>query len=241
VLHAQLLCLGEGYGNRFESSVQTRYYFSSYHLWGAAHFARLTFEQESGPDPNFNIQHRTYVINAILAAVTFLECAVNELFDDLTDEHLLYIDPLCEDAKRSLIELWTNNKKFERSGTLQKYRETLRWVGKPAFDENSPPYEDAALIIKLRNELMHAHSRTRESGDTTALHVALSKKFRPNRHMADKGNPYFPDQCLSAACAEWAVGSATAFANEFFSRLEMQPDYQRVNFGPADCEKPRGV
>jgi len=51
--------------------------------------------------------------------------------------------------------------------------------------------------------------------------------------MAEMGNPYFPDKCLGAGCAEWAVVSAKSFADDFCSRLDIQANYQKATFAES--------
>jgi len=62
---------------------------------------------------------------------------------------------------------------------------------------------------------------------------SLKAKFKPNRLMENAGNPYFPDHCLGAGCADWAVSTTTTFTKEFFSRLGVIPNYQRSHDFPA--------
>jgi hypothetical protein len=214
------------------ASVQMRAYFSSYHLWAAEHFAWLAQEAESQPGPVFKIQHRAYVTNAVLSAVAFLEASINEVFDDVADGHPSYVASLSDDTKRLLGGLWTGHESVERWRILDKYGVALLCAGKPFFDKGAQPYQDASLLVRLRNRLIHARPKTRESGDTDTLELCLSTRFSSNRLMANMANPYFPDKCLGAACSEWAVLSARAFADEFFSRLGTRPNYQAVDFGP---------
>lgn len=214
-------------------AVQMRAYFSSYHLWAAEHFAHLAQETESQPGgPDFDIQSRAYVTNSILSAVAFLEAAINEVYDDLADEHESYVALLSDTTKRLLNGLWSGDENVERWRVLEKYRVALLCAGKPAFDKGGQPHQAAALLVRLRNRLIHARPKTRESADLDNLDLALRASFQPHRRMASSANPYFPDKCLGAGCAEWAVLSARKFADEFFSRLGIQPNYQRVNFGP---------
>jgi hypothetical protein len=215
----------------FSPSVRTRYYFSSYHLWAASHFARMTSDLENQSDPNFNIQHRAYATNAILSSATFLEAAVNEVFDDAIDNHRGYIDPLSEETRRCLSDFWASDKNRRRP-TLKKYRKALGCANQTLFDESGQPLTDARLLIELRNSLTHAHTKTQESGDMDDLAMELSRRFEPHRHIGKSANPYFPDKCLGAGCAEWAVVSARSFADEFFGRLRLVPNYQRADFGP---------
>jgi hypothetical protein len=58
----------------------------------------------------------------------------------------------------------------------------------------------------------------------------LRGKFSENPLMAGAGNPYFPDKCLGSSCATWTVYSVKKVADEFFRRLNISPNYQRVSF-----------
>ena len=43
---------------------------------------------------------------AVFSSVAFLEAAINELFDDVADDHKPYVGPLPEDTKLLLAGLW---------------------------------------------------------------------------------------------------------------------------------------
>ena len=214
-------------------AVQMRAYFSSYHLWAAQHFSQLAEAVEDQPGPAFNIAHRTYVTNAVFSAVAFLEASINEVFDDIADSHTSYVATLSAETKRLLGGLWVGDETVERWSVLDKYRVVLLSAGKPVFDKGTQPYQDAKLLLRLRNRLIHARPKTRDTGDIDKLEQSLSGRFESNRHMAKMANPYFPDQCLGAGCANWAVVSARTFSDDFFSRLGIKPNYQQIDFGPA--------
>lgn len=84
--------------------------------------------------------------------------------------------------------------------------------------------EDAALVVRLRNELVHFKPKSL-GGDI---------KHRLTRQLRGK----FPDKCLGYDCAKWATTSAIKFADEFFATIDVEPNYQRIEFKPeADEEK----
>ena len=214
------------------AEVQMRAYFSSSHLWGAQHFTRLAREiedQHTGNKAVFKIDLRAYVTNAVLSAVAFLEASINEVYDDVADKHPGYVDPLSPETKRLLAGLWDRVALWP---ILDKYRAALLCSGVDTFDKGQQPYQDAKLLIKLRNQLIHARPKTQNTGDFDKLCKGLKTRFKPSRLMNNTANPYFPDHCLGAGCAGWAVVSAQAFADEFFHRVGMQPNYQRAPFGP---------
>jgi hypothetical protein len=214
------------------AEVSMRSYASSHHLWIAEHFARLAKDIEDAHTgrAKFSVAHRGYVTSAIFSAVAFLEAAINEIFDDVEDNHSGYVDNLAADCRRLMAGLWSEKRgSVERWPALDKYRVALLCSGSPAFDKGHAPYQDVPLLIELRNELTHARPQTRMTGEMDKLAKGLSSKFEPSRLMQNVANPYFPDSCLSAGCAKWAANTARAFTDEFFKRLEIEPNYQRVH------------
>ena len=77
----------------FPVTISMRAYFSTYHLWAAKDFARQAkkVECEHRGKPKFDIRHRALVINSILSSVAFAEAAINEVFQDASDQHHSYI------------------------------------------------------------------------------------------------------------------------------------------------------
>lgn len=210
----------------------TRVYYSSYHLWAARHFARLAKDIEDAHtgSPTFNITHRSYVTGSILSSVGFLDATINELFQDTVDRHESYINTLDADCTRKLVGLWqaSEGSSVADWSTLDKYQTALLCCAGEIFDKGGNPYQDAKLVTRLRNTLVHYRPKTRraDSGDFDAL----KHKFPPNRLMSGSGNAYFPDHCLGAGCAQWAVEAACTFTDDFFGRIGVEPNYQLVDF-----------
>ncbi len=217
-------------------SASMRVYYSSYHLWAARHFTRLAKDIEDAHTGHsaFNIAHRSYVTSAILSAVAFLEATTNELFQDAADVHPSYIKPLDARSTELLAGLWNESEQRSVSGwsILDKYQVALLCCGKPLFDKGAIPFQDAKFAIKLRNTLIHYRPETQSQDNLTKLGAGLkSKHFPLNRLMSGSGNPFFPDHCLGAGCSGWIVEAVQKFADEFFDRLQIEPNYQRVDFG----------
>lgn len=215
-------------------AVIMRTYFSSYHLWAARHFSVLASnaENEEGTLPRFDIRHRAYVTNSIFSAVAFLEAAINELFQDIVDGHESYVVGLDIDGRRELSDYWLK----KRPSLLEKYAKALTCLRKCPFDRNHPPYSTAQLVVRLRNALVHYKPKSLGGGVEHDLAKELAEKFMDNGLMNGSGNPWFPNKCLGHGCAEWAVRSATVFADEFFRRIGVKPNYQRVEFKPLPNE-----
>jgi hypothetical protein len=221
--------------------ISNRDYRSYHHLWAAEHFAFRTRKIEDGyidKRKNFDIEHRAYVSNSILSAVGFLEASINEVFVDVVDGDS-NVGSLTAECRRLMADSWDERKQRLKGVTrdhrpviLVKYQVALRSANAAALDERDQPYVDADLLIILRNKLTHAHPKTRTTGDLEELGKALLGKFAPNSLTT---NQYFPDLYLGAGCADWAVKAARTFADEFFSRLKIAPNYQMANFPPIDC------
>jgi hypothetical protein len=212
-----------------------RPYFSSYHLWAAEHYAWLAKEIEDTHtgEPRFDITHRAYVTSTVISAVAFLEAVINELFDDVADRQRGFIDSIPPEAVRLLAGLWGKDelRSVERWPILDKFGAALLCCGAAPFDRGSRAYQDVKLLISLRDNLVHARPETRTPGDLDKLSTGLINKFEPNRLMNGATNPYFPDHCLGAGCAIWTTKSARTFADDFFGRVKLTPNYQNVDFG----------
>ena len=214
----------------YPASVIIRVYYSSYHLWAARHFAQLAkqIEDEHQGSPTFNVEHRAYVTSCIFSSVAFMEAAINEVFGDANDKHMSYIDNLGAQATKSMAAFW--KKSHRKASILYKYMVALDHVGQKRFDKGKRPYQEARLLIDLRNVLVHYKPKSLGSkGKQHKFEGNLKTRFATNQLMAGADNPFFPDKCLGYGCCEWAIRSSEAFTDDFFSRIGVTPNYQRVD------------
>lgn len=211
-----------------------RVYYSSYHLWAAKHFAVLALNIENQPaaEARFDIRHRAYVTNSIFSAVAFLEATVNELFQDASDDHESYLKKVDEDSKRLMADFWQLTEERNRSpfSILDKFQLALTFFRERRFDGGARPYQDANMVIRLRNELVHYKPISLGGQAEHKFSQQLRGKFRDNTLMDDCGNPWYPDKCLGYGCAVWATSSVVQFADEFYSRINVVPNYQRIKW-----------
>lgn len=227
-----------------ESSRYSRVYLSIGHLKNAAHFARLTgaIEQHTGFVWGTFKPHEAYAMGAVLSSVAFLEAAVNELYADAADEshpsEIMrsigegYAMELPKDVRGILAGLWNTDRFRMGARTLEKYEVALTAAGGEEFDRGSQPYQDVALLLKLRNALVHFEPASHHEGDAepTGLEQKLSGRFAPNALATSPDNPlgsdpllpFLPDKCLGYGCALWALGSSVAFTERFFSRMGLK-------------------
>ncbi|MCK5391082.1 MAG: hypothetical protein KAJ31_01505 [Deltaproteobacteria bacterium] len=214
------------------ATIKLRAYFSSYHLYAATHFLELaTIIEDNGQvEPVFNIEHRAYVHNSILSSVAFLEAAINELFQDAHDETQTYINDLDPSIIENLSSHWADTEiKSNFKSTLVKYQQALRIAGKEAMREGEPPFQNTKLVIELRNFLTHYKPKSLGGDTTHPLEVKLKGEFPLNKKYDKSGNKDFPDKMLGIGCAEWSIKSVKNFADEFFKRMDIKPNYQAVD------------
>ncbi len=211
-------------------SLAMRSYLSTHQLWAGRHFAKLAEAIEAGAAGRlrFDIQHRAYAIGAVLAAVAFAEAAVNELFQDIADGNLSYTAPLDQRARTAMGAYWRESR--GRGSILEKYQVSLVLAGREPLAPGAEPFQSFALLIKVRNLLVHFRPETASAADVQDLEKQLRGRFPENALMAEAGNPFFPDKCLGTGCANWAVAAAKAIADETFVRLGVQPNYQRLGW-----------
>lgn len=176
-------------------------------------------------------EHRSYAIASITASVAFLEACMNELYASAADPRLEIGGKLPENDRKALRDVETM---IGSNALLDRYQLTLRLLGKLPFDRGVRPFQDAALVVRLRNELIHYKPRWRGGGEDENL---SSDAFRGAQALFEKGfsihpfttsgNPFFPDRCLGYDCASWAWKTVDAFAIEFFGRIGIESLHDR--------------
>jgi hypothetical protein len=215
-----------GFAKRTAPSVSfsMRSYLSRQHLWAAEFFRSKAHEieqQRSTTDSAIVYEHRAFVTGAIFSAVAFLEAAVNELFQDLTEEQTSCSAVVSEGTRRILRILGNRTEASNRSpfAILDKYELILKSCGKEAFERKEQPYKDADLVLQLRNAL----TLYRPGGERHGFLDEFRSKFKENGLLPAGEGAYFPDRCLGSDCARWVVKSLRKFADEFFEKLSVTP------------------
>jgi hypothetical protein len=213
-------------------TIVMRSYLSTHHLYAARYAAEDAARREGAHSGSsvFDIGHRAYVMSAVTESIAFLEAAINEIYQDAADEHASYVGGLDQACLRLMAGLWDATDRG-RMDVLAKFDLALLFAGQERFDRGSAPYQDAALLVRLRNYLVHYKPEGVSYERPHRLGAALSGKFDGSAFMRDAGNPWFPDRALGAGCANWSWRSARAFTDAFASRMGLTLNYQQANFG----------
>lgn len=227
-----------------ESTIRFRDCFSVRYIQSAALLSRLAFaiEQEylrgEPVQPDAQLRHEAFTLNAVLSSVSFLETTINELHADSTDEEYSAFDEKHEALLRTIGREWHNPRNFDRAPMLTKYQTILAIAGQHGFEDGDVAFANVRTLTEIRNYLLHytrewvvIHSRQdpgREP-ESTSEHFEriLYRKFAANP-LAGKNVPFFPDRCLGHGCAEWAIMNCIIFTDEFFRRLGLPAPYEGI-------------
>jgi hypothetical protein len=188
--------------------MRTRINFGVPHLLSAALFSRATkaleVKHQGEPLGEFWEDVLAQATAAVFTSVAGLESYANELFAD----HQWMFPTIRSDLVKALWDV------YERKTLLEKFDLALTLQQLPPLDRKAQSFQDADLLIRLRNSLVHFKP---EWEDERVKHDRLSaellKRF-PSSPFTP-GAPLFPMAWASHACTAWAVTSVLTFIQEF--------------------------
>jgi hypothetical protein len=166
-------------------------------------------------------EHTSACLACIFATVAYLEAAINEFFADAAEG---IGDGLAKDriVLTRIRSAWDVE---HRRTTLDKYDLALAVCDQRVFKKGEAPYQAVALLIRLRNALIHFRPEWQPGGgspseeaELSKLSVALLNSF-PENALAKPYQPYFVQRCLGYGSSKWAITSSIAFVTEFRARL----------------------
>ena len=117
-----------------------------------------------------------------------------------------------------LINAWPQ---IVASPVLQKYQIALSVTDADPYNEDVSPFAEAECLVRLRAALL---SYPADWDDARGRHQVLEERLKdafPPSPLVSSSRPWFPDRCLSAGCAKWAVKSVQVFANDFYKRMAL--------------------
>jgi len=202
---------------------------------------KMKFPSSSKTIGHVSSDHKSFVIASIISSAAFLETAINEFFktiqDGITDNIDYQHDRLPLTSKKNIARFW-GIRALNNAPALEKYNLALFLAQKREFDKDGGLWKDVALIINLRNELIHYTPEWLTlMGEPTDKDKQIAKKFaEPLKRkltgpytlnpLSGEGNPFFPDKCMSYGCAKWALDSSLKFTDEFFAKLDLKSPYR---------------
>jgi hypothetical protein len=183
--------------------------FAVQHLMAAARFSRMCGEIEIAnagkPLGNFFDEEIACVSATVMLSTASMESNINEYFSDIRAS----FPELSESLRECAFGL------IEKKSILEKYQYALTFKGKSKIPTGEQPYQDANALIRLRNALVHFKPEWHDEQDEhKKLEKQLIGKFAINAFIGENG-VFFPQQCISYGCTQWAVRSALRFMEKF--------------------------
>lgn len=218
------------------SPERVRTYYSVTHIQTAYFFSKMAAYIEGSGQPltttQPQLETKFYATGAVFSSVAFLEASINEFCADAAEGlNTKLKDWKHAEAEQLIGDLWTPEM-LKKVSMEQKYQVVLRLAGRERIVRNEKPGQDVAALVTLRNELVHYEpewvmSDADSKHDQAArlrVERALIGKFDLSAFTTGR-DPFFPERCMSAGCAIWAVQSSVYFADAFFERMELRPPY----------------
>jgi hypothetical protein len=166
---------------------------------------------------------------AVLTANAAIEARINEFFLEysLFPDGGVWFSGFSKDIGRALRDAW---KGAERYDLVTKCHIASAIFGKARLDFGGGSAQHMALLVYLRNELIHhkpimvEHGRRAHESDDT-MERKLHDRFAHSR-IAPAAVSFRWNGCLGAGCARWAVATAESFQDDFFRSLGV--DFNRA-------------
>ena len=213
--------------------------FSTIHLQTAIDLSERVnkFEQNPGEVTDWGLYHGWgLVISSITSCVSLLEAAINEFIREIMKSGMPFggmasdEDGVDSPFRERLIKYSGEFLKWDKVPTLQKYQNILVISSKDKFDEGGQPYQDVNTIRRLRNYFVHYSPEKFKYDQERIEHrlgSALQGQFNLNPYVREE-DPFFPHKILSHGCSDWCITKSIEFIDEFFTKFELVPPYQRA-------------
>ena len=182
----------------------------NFYLDSALQLAFSAYREDAEANQTDSRQVQACVIGTIACACSFLEVAINSVFEG---DYRSYRKTKYSDA---LDSVWSEG--FDRQPTLAKYQIALALARVNTFSRGIEPYQSADALIALRNTISHPKKITSSDQEQEKIERILKGKYEFGK-LPSELHEFFPSACLVPACAAWAVFSAVTFFKEFNHRL----------------------
>jgi len=197
------------------------------------HLAKKFEEENTYPNEDYNAS----IIGGIISSASFIECYINEIFTEIgAGDHMVYKS--IPNEKLILIQkMWDRNiPRTARYNPLEKYDIFLDLISCEGFEKGKYPYQDASILIEIRNELVHFEPRwiTFEDDFKTPtkqhkLESKLKGRFEPSKlHKMDYF--LFPHYYFSSSCLKWTFESSKDMALALNKKANIQTFIEKMNW-----------
>ncbi len=183
-----------------------------------------------------------HVLAALSLAVAFLEASINQVFADVLTWGSVFVGPadalhiknVSARTQDMFTVYWEATQDGRRVGVLEKYQAALRLSDAPRFEVGTSPFQDASLVVQLRNWVVHYKGDWIEVEPTTPSQWESALRGRFELRTVGPARAFFPDRVLGPGCAGWAVDSVEAFWQAFWGRVPWIEPEKLVWSPPTD-------
>lgn len=199
--------------------VTLRYTFTTQFLEGASIFIKRAKHIEDNfrelLSDDIRTEHRALVATSIMQCSAALETEAHEICTYGPGSHL-GSDGTDDQAHQILAPLADF---IEKQSTLERYEIILQILQKKSIERSETRYQNAKLLVGLRNEITHYKSVWTEEIDRNKLFKGLEGLRLSPPTFSSPDQNFFPHRCLGAACGAWAIKTAVEFLDAFYQRL----------------------
>ena len=207
-------------------TADTRSTFTGQYLEASAIFVRrarsIEASASSQTDDATRCEHRGLVCAVIMQCAAALETETHEVCVHGPGAHL-GSNGIDHEAQRFLSPIADV---IDDQNTISRFELILHLLRKASLDRGAEPFQSAALVVRLRNELVHYKSRWGAQMESSKLYAAIeSLRHKPPPFTHPSMN-FFPHRCLSADCGAWVLSSVVSFLEHFYTALGVTSRFQ---------------
>jgi hypothetical protein len=130
-----------------------------------------------------------------------------------------------------MARIWRATRDGRILDPIEKWQWLLECAGEDPLDRGAAPAQDAILLVRLRNALVHFIPEDVAADETHELEKHLRGKFDANQLMEGSANPWWPSHALGHGCTQWAVRAARGLADNVLNQVGITPNYRRIEQG----------
>lgn len=161
------------------------------------------------------MQHRAYVAAAIMQSTAALESEVWQVAHYGPGQHLGSNET--DIAARNFLDPLKDE--IDKMPVLRRFEVVLHLLRKEPINRGHQPYRDANLLVQLRNAITHYKSLLGAEMGEKKLYQSLQTLGHMKPPFIQGNQNFFPHQCLSAECADWAWRTVDKFLTDFSTKL----------------------
>lgn len=174
-----------------------------------------------------------------LVVVAYLESVVNDAF--LNAARRALHGPRIR-VQQKMAEYWRNKARDYKlgrkgAGIVRRYNWPLRYTNAGRLQPVDPVYQNAQLLVTIRNALTHFVSEWQDPAEPDGMTKVLvdaswartNPLRRPPGGPPEPEAPWFPRDVLCSDGLSWAIGAADALTEEWTRRLGLKSVWWRVD------------